>query len=242
MKIKIPYGKDDQFDLTVADSNLLGVYGPNAVEKTDADQAIDQALMHPFDQQSFKDFMDTDERVVFIVNDGTRPTPTAKVLKHIYPMIKDKNIFFIVATGIHRKPTEDEYRMIFGQDIYEDLKKKGRIHAHDAKNDPMTYLGKSENGTEMYLNKIVAEAKKVVPISSIEPHYFAGYTGGRKSFLPGVAAYKTISQNHYLALQDSARALALSDNPVNKDMMNAMHVLKNIDIFAIEMVLDRDHD
>lgn len=242
MQVKIPYGKDGHFDVNVNDKNLMGVYGPNEVKKVDADKAIDDALNNPFADESFDQFMDTDDRVVFIVNDGTRPTPTAKVLKHIYPKIKNKNIYFIVATGIHRAPTEDEYEMIFGKDIYEDLKSKNRIHAHDAHNDPMEYLGKSKNGTEMYLNKIVADAKKVVPISSIEPHYFAGYTGGRKSFLPGVAAYKTISQNHYLALQDSARAMALKTNPVNQDMMDAMHVLKNIDVFAIEMVLDRNHD
>lgn len=242
MQVKIPYGKSENFNLNVDKKNLVGVYGPNEVEKVDADKAIDEALNNPFDSESFQRFMDTDEQVVFIVNDGTRPTPTAEVLKHIYPMIKDKNIYFIIATGIHRKPTEDEYKMIFGKEIYQDLKMKNRIHAHDAKNDPMEYLGKSKNGTKMYLNKIVADAKKVVPISSIEPHYFAGYTGGRKSFLPGVASYDTISQNHYLALQDSARAMALNDNPVNEDMMDAMHVLKKINVFAIEMVLDRSHD
>src|SRR5699024_5065807 len=111
-------------------------------------------------------------------------TPTAKILKHIYPKIKDKNVYFIIATGVHRAPTEEEYNFIFGTDIYQDLKKKDLIHCHDCKNDKMDFLGNSSNGTKMYINKIVAEAKKVIPISSIEPHYFAGYTGGRKSFLP----------------------------------------------------------
>ena len=163
-------------------------------------------------------------------------------MSHIYDRIKDKNITFIIATGVHREPTEDEYEMIFGKDIYLDLKSKNRIHSHDSKNDEMEYLGKSSNGTEMYINKIVTDAKRVVPISSIEPHYFAGFTGGRKSFLPGVASYDTISQNHYLALQDSARAMKLDGNPVHEDMMDAMQVLKNINVFAIEMVLDSNHD
>lgn len=242
MKVKVPYGKDEQFSIDVEDSQLTGVFNPNKVKKVDQDSAIDKALDNPFDSESFEKFMDTDERIVFIVNDGTRPTPTAKVLSHIYPKIKDKNIYFIVATGVHRAPTEEEYNFIFGKDIYQDLKKKNRIHCHDCRNDEMKFLGKSSNGTEMYLNKIVAEADKVVPISSIEPHYFAGYTGGRKSFLPGVASYDTISQNHYLALQDSARALALNGNPVHEDMMDAMQVLKDIHIFAIEMVLDSDHE
>lgn len=242
MEVKVPYGKDESFKIEVNDSQLTGVFNPNKVEKVDQDAAIDEALNNPFDSESFEKFMDTDERVVFIVNDGTRPTPTAKVLSHIYPKIKDKNIYFIIATGVHRAPTEEEYNFIFGEDIYQDLKKKDRIHCHDCREDEMEFLGKSSNGTEMYINKIVADADKVVPISSIEPHYFAGYTGGRKSFLPGVASYETISQNHYLALQDSARALALDGNPVHEDMMDAMHVLKDINVFAIEMVLDSDHE
>jgi len=242
VKVKVPYGKSEQFNIDVPDQQLVGVFNPNPVASVDENEAIDQALKQPFFDESFEKFMDTDERVVFIVNDGTRPTPTAKVLQHIYPMIKDKNIYFIVATGVHREPTPEEYDFIFGHAIYEDLKRQQRVHCHDCHNDPMSYLGESQNGTPMYLNKIVAEAHKVVPISSIEPHYFAGYTGGRKSFLPGVAAYETISKNHYLALQDSARALKLDGNPVHEDMMDAMHVLSGINIFAIEMVLDSQHD
>jgi len=76
----------------------------------------------------------------------------------------------------------------------------------------------------------------------VEPHYFAGYTGGRKAFLPGVAAYETIQQNHLLALHANAQALSLKGNPVHEDMMDAMSVLKEIDVFAIMTVLDSDHD
>ncbi|HIZ96418.1 MAG TPA: nickel-dependent lactate racemase [Candidatus Ligilactobacillus excrementavium] len=242
MEVNVPYGKDEKFLIDVNDSQLTGVFNPNHVNKVDENQEIDHALENPFDSESFEKFIDTNERIVFIINDGTRPTPTAKILKHIYPKIKDKNVYFIIATGVHRAPTEEEYNFIFGTDIYQDLKKKDLIHCHDCKNDKMDFLGNSSNGTKMYINKIVAEAKKVIPISSIEPHYFAGYTGGRKSFLPGVASYDTISQNHYLALQDSARALKLDGNPVHEDMMDAMKVLQNIDVFAIEAVLDSNHD
>lgn len=242
MEVTVPYGKKDAFDIDVPSEQLVGVYNPNPVTKPNATEVINSALNHPIDSVSFDDFINTDKKIVFIVNDGTRPTPTAKILKLIYPKIKAKNISFIVATGVHRAPTEKEYRFIFGDEIYEELHARGLIHSHDSKNDPMDYLGKSKNGTEMYINKIVAEADRVIPISSIEPHYFAGYTGGRKSFLPGVASYKTISENHHLALMDSARAMNLKGNPVHEDMMDAMHVLKNLNIFAIETVLDSDHD
>jgi nickel-dependent lactate racemase len=81
----------------------------------------------------------------------------------------------------------------------------------------------------------------VVVIGSVEPHYFAGYTGGRKSFLPGVASYKTIEMNHKLALSDNAKSLALEGNPVHEDMIDAMKVLKDINVFSIQTVLTGDH-
>ncbi len=242
MKVNVPYGKDEAFDIEIKDQQLVGIYRPNRVDKIDVNRAIDAALEEPLGKASFDHFIDTDERIVFIVNDGTRPTPTRTVLARIYPKIKEKDIFFIVATGCHRAPTEEEWHFILGKEIYEDLKAKDRLWSHDSRNDEMVYLGKSTNGTEMYLNKIVANAKKVCAIGSVEPHYFAGYTGGRKAFLPGVAAYETIQQNHLLALHPNAQALSLKGNPVHEDMMDAMGVLKHIDVFAMMTVLDSDHD
>ena len=242
MKVLVGYGKDETFEMDIDDKQLIGVYKPNPVSKIDYNKAIDEALLQPLGKESFEHFIDTDERIVFIVNDGTRPTPTCKVLARIYSKIKEKNIYFIVATGCHRAPTQEEWHFILGKEIYEDLHAKNRLWSHDSRNDEMVYLGISSNGTQMYLNKIVADAKKVCAIGSIEPHYFAGYTGGRKAFLPGVAAYDTIQQNHLLALDPNAQALILKGNPVHEDMMDAMSVLGHIDVFAIMTVLDSDHD
>ena len=242
MKVLVGYGKDETFEMDIDDKQLIGVYKPNPVSKIDYNKAIDEALLQPLGKESFEHFINTDERIVFIVNDGTRPTPTRKVLARLYSKIKEKNIYFIVATGCHRAPTQEEWHFILGKEIYEDLHAKNRLWSHDSRNDEMVYLGISSNGTQMYLNKIVAEAKKVCAIGSIEPHYFAGYTGGRKAFLPGVAAYDTIQQNHLLALDPNAQALILKGNPVHEDMMDAMSVLGHIDVFAIMTVLDSDHD
>ena len=241
MQIPIRYGKDDIIDLSVPGKNLLGVFNPNPVAKFDETALIAKALANPINQKSFDEFIAGDEKIVIIVNDGTRPTPTAKVLKQIYPKIRDKNKTFIIATGCHREGTLEEYEMIFGKEIYAEINAKGEVCDHDSKKDEMSYLGESKNGTQMYLNKIVAEAKKVIVIGSVEPHYFAGYTGGRKAFLPGVAKYETIEQNHKLALSADAQALRLEGNPVHEDMIDAMKVLAHIDVFSIQTVLDSEH-
>jgi nickel-dependent lactate racemase len=103
----------------------------------------------------------------------------------------------------------------------------------------MVFIGKSKNGTEMYVNKLGVEAHKIVIISSVEPHYFAGYTGGRKSFLPGIASYKTIEQNHKYAMRAEAEPLVLAGNPVNDDMEDAILTITDKEIFSIMTVLDR---
>ena len=104
----------------------------------------------------------------------------------------------------------------------------------------MVLLGRSKSGTEMRINRRGVDAHKIVIISSVEPHYFAGYTGGRKSFLPGIASYETIEQNHKLALRPEACALKLKGNPVHEDMVDALSVVKK-DIFVINTVLDKNH-
>ncbi len=242
MRVSVGYGRDEKIELEIEQKNLLGVFEPNVVPKIDCHRCLVDALAAPLGRSSFDDFIAGDERIVVIVNDGTRPTPTRHLLAEIYPRLAGKDLLFVIATGVHRESTQEEYEFIFGKDLYPILRDKGQIHDHDARRDAMTYLGKSSNGTEMYINKLVAEAKKVLVIGGVEPHYFAGYAGGRKSFLPGVASYDTITQNHILALSDKAQALALDGNPVHEDMIDAMKCLSHIDIFSIQTVLDRDHD
>ena len=236
LRVKIPYGRET-IDVRVDEQNIGEVVYPNEVRISDEEESLQRALANPIASKKFDEFIKDARDILFLVNDATRPTPTAKVLKMLYPKIKDKEITFLIATGMHRAPTEEEYLEIFG-DLYETL--KDRIFAHDSKKDEdMVHLGTSKNGTEMYVNKMAVAAHKIVIIGSVEPHYFAGYTGGRKSFLPGIAAYRTIEQNHKLALKASAKALSLEGNPVHEDMEDAILTIKEKEIFAIMTVLDR---
>ncbi len=237
MQVDIPYGKEKiKINVPEPCETLL----PNEVEADSENEIIEKALKNSTGKESFEEFVDEAKHLLVIVNDATRPTPTAKVLNHLYPLLSSHpDVKFLIATGVHRAPTEEEYRFIFGRfyDVFRE-----RIYAHDSRKEKeMVYLGKSKNGTEMYLNRMISEIGNVLVIGSVEPHYFAGYTGGRKSFLPGVASYETIEMNHKLALSDNARSLALEGNPVHEDMVDAMDVLKDINIFSIQTVLTGDH-
>ena len=162
------------------------------------------------------------------------------MLEIIQDMLEGRDIGFMVATGAHRPPGEDELVQIFGTDLrgrYLD-----RIAAHDARDrDLLVLLGETPRGTPIWINRAVAQAKNLVLLNSVEPHYFAGYTGGRKSIFPGVAGYETIERNHRLALDPAANILALDDNPVHLDMLDCLSALDDKRIYSIQMVLDRQH-
>lgn len=188
---------------------------------------------------SFEDFMKLPGSVLVIVNDGTRPTPTRFILDAIGKDLDEAKASFLVATGSHRGPTEKEYSFIFGSwyEVFRD-----RVHVHDCHAmDQMDYYGRTGRGTELYLNSLVGKADKIIVIGSVEPHYFAGYTGGRKAFLPGVAAFCSIEQNHKLALSPKACTLALEGNPVHEDLMEAATLIK-APVYSIMTVLDRNHE
>ncbi len=216
------------------------VLEPHPVATGPEEDTIAQGLCTHSGALSLELFLKKTNRLLVLVNDATRPTPTARLLAHIRGALdQHADVRFLVATGSHRPPTEEEYEVILG-DLYGHY--RGRTVAHDAHCDEdMVYLGISSNGTEMYLNRMVSEADGVLVLSSVEPHYFAGYTGGRKSFLPGIAAYRTIEMNHRLAMSEAARGLALKGNPVHDDMVDALRVLKDKPIFSIQAVLTGDH-
>ncbi len=238
MQVNVPYGKEK---IKVEIPQSYEILTPNKVKIEDESKIIGKALGNPIGKEPFEQFASQAEQLLVIINDATRPTPTKKILKFLYPVLSShSNVKFLIATGAHRAPTDDEYRFIFGE-FYDTFKEQ--TYVHDArKKEDMEYLGKSKNGTEMYINKMVSEIGNVLAIGSVEPHYFAGYTGGRKSFLPGVASYKTIEMNHKLALSDKARSLALEGNPVHEDMIDAMNVLKDINVFSIQTVLTGEHN
>jgi nickel-dependent lactate racemase len=227
MQIKLPYGKDEII-LDVPEKNLLGILTPKPPTKR---VEIDIKEL----QENLKRFLANSKSVLVVVNDYTRPTPTEMIVAMIEPIIKDYDFKFIVACGSHRAPMPDEFVQIFGK--YYELYKE-RILVHDAKdNAKVKFLGKTRRNTPVWLNQAIWEADKIIAINSVEPHYFAGFTGGRKSFLPGIAGLETITANHKLSLQPQAKTLALEGNPVNEDM-NEIAKMVPRDIFSIQVVID----
>jgi nickel-dependent lactate racemase len=248
MTISIPY-LDRAFSLEAEDKNLLAIACPNEIGASrSAEETIRDALASPYGREgqgegrSLGDFLSGGKKLLIIINDATRPTPTETILRGVLPSAAAQgyqtgSITLIVASGAHRAPTEDEYRQILGT-FYGALRPRC-IH-HDArKESDMAFLGATRNGTPILLNKHIFDSDRIIVTGSVEPHYFAGFTGGRKAFLPGVAAFRTIEANHRLALSPNACSLALEGNPVHEDMMDALPLIK-APVFSIMTVLDKE--
>ena len=237
MKVDLPYnGKTITVEVAPEHFGaILKLNDEKAGKSTkDAVKATEDAI-----RGSFETFMSIPGDTLVIVNDGTRPTPTRLVMDAIGPALEKARASFLIATGSHRAPFENEYDFIFGRwyKVFKD-----RVFVHDChRMEDMVSYGRTSCGTELYLNRLVAEASKVIVIGSVEPHYFAGYTGGRKGFLPGVAAYSSIEHNHRMALSPDAKALALAGNPVHEDLMEAMELVR-CPVYSIMTVLDRNHE
>lgn len=229
MIIELPYRANERLKLDIPEKNLAVVLEP--AEKSRAGKPL---TYESAGGQALTDFIQSPGSLIVIVNDATRPTPTADVLSLIAEPLNEAEADFIVATGAHRGPDDDELKYIFGPALD---KIRGRIHIHDAKSDPVQIIGTTSRGTEVFFNSRVMSADKILIIGSVEPHYFAGFTGGRKGLLPGVAGFSTIEANHALALSADARSLKLEGNPVHEDMLEACGMISK-DIFTIMTVLD----
>jgi lactate racemase len=238
MEIKVPYGQGS-VTIDCPEENLAGIVYPHDVPQRAEPEILEQALAHPLAAKSLREFLLDGTKVLFVVNDATRPTPTARILDHLAGVIEDKSPHFLVATGSHRPPAPAEFTEIFGP-WFERFHQSIFVHDAHAQTD-MVPLGKTSRGTPLALNRRVVEANKIVAISSVEPHYFAGYTGGRKSFFPGAAAYATMEHNHRLALEAGVAPLALAGNPVHEDLAEAMESLEGKEIYSLQVVLDRSH-
>jgi nickel-dependent lactate racemase len=249
MKIEIPY-LQRTFSLEFPDENLLAIAEPNEFHVTESGETIlRKALAAPHNAEgkagagtSLAEFLSGGKKILIIINDATRPTPTPAILGALLPKLEaagfnSEALTLLIATGAHRAATDAEYRQILGQ-FHDRL--RSRCVCHDSRNDAdMVDIGVTRNGTPMLLNKRLFEADRIIATGSVEPHYFAGFSGGRKAFLPGIAAYRTIEANHKQALSPKARSLALEGNPVHEDMMDALPLIK-APIFSFMTVLDKE--
>lgn len=242
-KFKLPYYKE-HIELNIDDARVAGVlesqtehYVPTNTETG----LVEEALTSPIGQLPLSELAIGKKHIVIISSDHTRPVPShitmPILLKHIRKNNPDVKISILIATGMHRPSTHEELVSKYGEKIVNEE----NIVMHDAYNDDdMVYLGILPSGGELWVNKLVNECDLLISEGFIEPHFFAGFSGGRKSVLPGIASKKTVLWNHNARFISSSKARAgnLEDNPIHKDMLFAAQTAKLS--FILNVVLNSE--
>jgi nickel-dependent lactate racemase len=153
-------------------------------------------------------------RTVVVVNDAQRPTPTPWLLGRLDIDWRRDDLVVAVATGSHNPPSEAELAEIFGSFLDA---VRPRLIVNSAGEDQFVSAGRTSRGTAVEINRCLEGAASVICLGSVEPHYFAGWTGGRKSLVPGLCSLETMRLNHRLAIEGGAPG-DLEISPVHLDL------------------------
>ena len=191
--------------------------------KTEAELVRD-ALAHPIGTPRLRELAKGKHTVVIVTSDHTRAVPSKLTLPILLEEIRagspDADITILIATGLHRPTTEEEQRRMFGDEIVDHEK----IAVNKAfEDDDFEYVCGLPSGAELWVNKLALHCDLLITEGFIEPHFFAGFSGGRKSILPGICNAATVNENHsYKAIASPYAATGvLEHNPIHEDMVYA---------------------
>lgn len=241
LQIQLPYNRQS-LPLHVSRKNLKAVL-VNQYQTHQQDEAgiVTDALAAPIQSHRLEELARGKEKVLLITSDHTRAVPSRLTLPILLAEIRRGNpqadITILIATGLHRATTEAEQRQMFGDSIVDNEK----IVVHDAFDEAsLAYVGRLPSGAEFSINRLALETDLLVCEGFIEPHFFAGFSGGRKSILPGIASAATVNENHsYRAIaHPGSRAGILDGNVISEDMLYAAKAV-HVD-FILNVALDEE--
>lgn len=243
INIELPYDKKT-ITAKIPEKNFAGklvskaaTYQADYAEDELVERSLDQAIGGPTLEERAKG----KKNIVIISSDHTRPVPshiiTPILLKRLRSVTPDARIRILIATGFHRPSTQEELINKYGQEIFDN--EEIVMHKSEVDTD-MVKIGMLPSGGELIINKVAAEADLLISEGFIESHFFAGFSGGRKSVLPGVASYKTIMANHSGEFINNkhSRTGNLHHNLIHEDMVYAAK-RANLE-FILNVVLDEE--
>lgn len=242
-EILFPYGKQ-KLSYKFKDDELIGLLESSIesyIPELSEEELVKNAIENPVGSVRLSELARGKRKIVIIASDHTRPVPGKIIMPAMLSEIRSTNpnadITILIATGCHRVTTKQELVSKFGEDIVNNEK----IYIHDCdEREKLINIGKLPSGGECEINSIAVNADLLIAEGFIEPHFFAGYSGGRKSVLPGVAGRKTVLANHCAEFVDSpkARTGILEGNPIHTDMVWAAKTAKLR--FIVNVVLNSE--
>jgi lactate racemase len=234
-KMLLPYGRGT-LQINLKQHRLLGVLNGSSEETESAhlseEEIVKRALNNPIGRPVIGSMVQPEETVCIIISDMTRAWQRMHIFLPLLVQtlsdagVADGQIRFLCATGSHRPLTQDEAAVLLGPE----LSRRFRVFSHDCHdNDQLTEIGTTRHGTQVKLNRLAMDADHIILTGGIVFHDLAGWGGGKKSLLPGIAGYETIMANHSLSLGDTpgsgihecVRCGSIAGNRLNEDMQEA---------------------
>ena len=225
MKTKMKSGKEEIF-LSIPDKNVIAVLEPSGGSPVgDLGEEVRRLLAAPTAGPSLEEIVlkGPARSVAVIVNDMTRSTPTASMLPPLLEELERlgvgrEKVTVVVATGTHRPMTDDEIRVVLGDAVFGTVK----VENHDCDSPDLVDMGILSTGNRLLINKTVAEADLRIAIGEVLLHYYAGFAGGRKSILPGVAGRETVMNNHKMMTEPGVGIGVVDGNRLSEEMVEAV--------------------
>lgn len=240
MKTQVLYGKSEIEINVPDDSTIIEPQNIDAIQ--DYESTIKNVLRNPTNSKPLKEMVNSNDIVSIVISDITRPTPNhilvpllIKELNHV----PRENFVIINGTGTHRDQTRDELIQMLGEDIVNSVK---IVHNHCSEKESLAKVGHSQYGCDVYLNKAYVESDFKIVTGFIEPHFFAGFSGGPKGIMPGIAGLETIQTFHNAKMIGDPRSTwgNLEDNPV-QDMAREVNRMCKPD-FLLNVALNKSKE
>ncbi|MHA2503949.1 MAG: lactate racemase domain-containing protein, partial [Candidatus Kariarchaeaceae archaeon] len=176
------------------------------------------------------------EPSIIIINDHHRSTPSGRILRILAKLYAStaKVDYIVIAGGTHEEPTDEQLTRLTSR-VEEIFDCEILIHDPLEEEVELVYLGVTSRGTDVKVHPVLLDYENILCINSVEPHYFAGFTGGVKSIIPGLAAKSTVEQNHAWALSEESGPTLIEKNPLQQDLREGLSLLDKV-IHGIQIV------
>ena len=239
-ELELPYGTSLR-KAKVPNSNLKSILTTKYVNGlADEEKAILESLNNPIGKPPLQKCISANDKIAVIVTDNTRPCPDDRILPPLLSELEEvvprENITIIVALGLHPALNKAEMTDLLGQAVIDNYE----VLNHDV-NDTV-YIGTTSRGTPVDINKKVVEADFRISTGFIEPHFFAGYSGGRKSIAPGVFSVRSAYKNHSYKMIEHpcTRDGILEGNQLHADLLEQAKMAKQD--FIINVLLNKQRE
>ncbi len=239
-EIELPYGSSF-LKARIPTKNITFVLNTKYIKGLETErEAITNSLRAPIECPPLCDCINKNDKVVVLATDNTRPCPDDRILPPILAELEEKipreNITIIVAVGLHPPLDKQELVKKLGRDIVENY----NVMNHDV--NQCLYIGTTSRGTPVDINTRVVEADFRISIGFIEPHWFAGFSGGRKSIAPGVFSVRAAYKNHSYIMLDHPRSISgiIEGNIVHEDLVEQARMAKLN--FIVNVILNKNKE